>query len=80
MFAHSRVDFANTLQRSGALHQLFVDGVISLEEYRLALDYDEEVYGVTMYSDNTTTTAMDKDEIKKIKKSGADRERKNSSK
>ena len=44
---------ANTLyKKAHALHGLYVDGIITREEYRLSMGYDEDFYGETLYQQN----------------------------
>lgn len=44
---------ALTLQRKiDSLEKVYRLGVISLEEFRLAIDYDEQISGITMYNGN----------------------------
>lgn len=61
----AEAEAANTLlKKVSGLKQLYVDRVITLEEYRLALGYDEDFYGDTFYQ-------SDSDENKAINQRGS---------
>lgn len=58
----AETEAADTLnKKSSALHTMYQDGAITLQEYRLALGYDEEMNGETLFNDGRQEDTADTD-------------------